>query len=483
MRRTTTKLILAGLVLSASASAQNTLTSLLQAGPVAGGGTFGKSTAMMSRPIAGAYYNFDNGVSYEFQDTTMLTYSGERGADSTLTMIKFDQYIYRSMVSNVLTNQIKMNNTYDGNDNVLTSLTQNWDIGLSTWINDENLIYTYDGNNNMLTQIAQNWNTGTNSWENDVKYTYTYDGNNNKLTEVRQNWNSGTMAWDNSSKTLYSYNSNNDVVTTISQIWDNVGSSWENDSRRTNTYDSNNDMIESLLESWSLSSWTSQTKELYTYDGDHHMLTSINQYFSGVWVNSSKNIYTYTGDHYESITNQGWNNVGMTWENMHKYNYTYDGNNDRISEVYQVWNSGSSAFENEWRNQWTYNNYHQPTSLWSEQWNSGIWEVTTNDDKIYIYYEEYEVAGIDNIAAANDLKMYPVPAANFIRIEKVWAQPQDFTVSITDMQGRLIRTYNEKATANYARSIDVNQLANGNYMIRIAPKSGKVSYQQFSVIH
>lgn len=218
MRRTTTKLILAGLVLSASASAQNSLLSMLQAGPVAGGGTFGKSTAtMMSRPIAGATYNFDNGVSYEFNDTTMITYSGERGVDSTLSVIKYDQYVVRAMVSNVLTNQVKSNNTYDVNDNVLTSLRQMWDIGLSTWVNDENMIYTYDGDNNMLTSIEQNWNSGTNSWDNDVKYTYTYDGNNNMLTQVRQNWNSGTLAWDNSSKILYSYNSNNDVVTTIDQ--------------------------------------------------------------------------------------------------------------------------------------------------------------------------------------------------------------------------------------------------------------------------
>ncbi len=441
---------------------------------------------MASRPIGASTYNFDNGVNYLLEDTTFLTYTGERGADSLLNEIKFDLLIRQDVLLNVYTNDSKTNQTFDANDNILTSLDQDWNIGLSTWENDYNTTNTYDLNNNLLTSISQNWNNGTNMWDNSSKDNYTYDVNNNMLTEVYQYWDNGTMAWVNSSKYLYSYDVNNYMTTYIYQYWDNGTMSWVNSSKETYTYDVNNDMTASVYQYWNTgtNSWDNSSQSIITYDGDHHMLVDIRQsYVLGVWENDEKVTYAYTGDDLISVTGQQWNNIGSVWENTDKYIFAYDGDHNRISQITQNWNTVTNAWDNDSRQQMTYNNYHQYTSVWTDQWNSGIWEVTTSDTKFNVYYEEYNVASVANTNAANDFKVYPVPAQNFVRVEKTWAQPQDFTVSITDMQGRLVRTFSEKATTNYTRSIDVNQLASGNYVIKIAPKGGKVSYQQFSVMH
>jgi hypothetical protein len=493
MKRTTTNLMLAAILLSSSVYAQNTkmgsgLKPQLNAGqhtivtpPVAG-----KSTATASRPIAASNYNFDNGVNYAFEDTTFLNYTGERGADSLLNVIKYDQLIRQEIVASVLTNDSKTNQTFDGNDNILTSLSQNWNTGLSTWVNSYQNTSTYDVNNNMLTNIYQIWNTGTSMWVNSNKTTYTYDVNNNMLTSVYQSWDAGTMSWDNSSKNLYSYDVNNNVTTVISQSWDAGTMTWVNSSRITQTYDVNGDRVSALIQNWNtiMSSWDNSLQYITTYDGNHHMLVDIRQdWVLGVWQNDEKSTYTYTGNDLTSVTGQSWNNVGSTWDNSYKYLFAYDGDHNRISQIRQSWNMGMSTWDNEERTQRTYNNYHQYTSIWTEQWNSGIWEVTTSDEKQYVYYEEYTVASVANTTAVNNFSVYPVPAQNVVTVEKTWAQPQDFTVSIIDLQGRTVRNYSEKATTNYSRNIDVNQLPAGNYVLKLSTKNGKVSYQQFTVIH
>jgi hypothetical protein len=490
MKRTTTNLMLAAILLSSSVYAQSTkLTLGLQPNQVSTphtGTVAGKSTATESRPIAAANYLFTSGVSYEFDDTTLISYSGERGCDSFLTNIKYDQYISRKMVSNVLTNVQKSNITYDGNDNGLTQLDQTWNAGLSTWVNSLNVIFTYDGDNNLLTYITQNWNSGTSSWDNSSKYTYTYDGDNNMLTEVRQYWDGGTMSWLNAEKQLYSYDVNNNELAHIQQYWNSGTTSWDNSTRTTNTYNVDNDRTLMLRQGWNsgTSSWDNSYQDIYTYDGNHHMLTDINQDFIlAVWQNDEKYTFAYSGNDMTSVTEQNWNIGTSSWDNSGKMVFAYDGNHNRLSEIEQPWNAGTNSFENDKRSQYTYNGYNQPTALWTDKWNSGIWEVTTTDKKQYIYYEEYTVASVANTTAANNFKVYPVPAQNVVTIEKTWAQPQDFTVSVIDLQGRLVRNYSEKAVTNYSRNIDVNQLPAGNYVLKLSTKNGKAAYQQFTVMH
>jgi hypothetical protein len=172
-----------------------------------------------------------------------------------------------------------------------------------------------------------------------------------------------------------------------------------------------------------------------------------------------------------------------SWDNWSKYLYGYDANHNMISAIQQNWNTGTSTWDNSERQQRTYNSFNRFTSIWMDHWNAGIWQVLTTDEKYNYYYETYNTTGVENVAATSNFSLYPVPAQNVVRIEKTWSEPQAFTVSITDMQGRMIRSYSEKATANYSRNIDVNQLAAGNYVIKVAGVNGKASYQQFSVIH
>src|SRR5688572_13986024 len=126
MKRTTTKLLLACILLSSSAYAQNmklgaslkaaNTTTTHNVKPQA------KSTATASRVIAASLYNYDNGISYTLEDTIWLTYTGERGHDSFFTNLKCDLLIAQTKVGVNLVNESKTTNSFDVNDNKLTGL-------------------------------------------------------------------------------------------------------------------------------------------------------------------------------------------------------------------------------------------------------------------------------------------------------------------------------------------------------------------------
>ncbi len=444
-----------------------------------------KSTAIESRVIAASSYNYANGFSYTLEDTAFLTYTGNRGHDSAFVNIKYDVLVNQTVVSTVLTNDEKSTQTFDSDDNIITNLEQNWNTGTNTWDNDYNTMNTYDSDNNLMTSVGQSWNMGTNSWDNDKKEVYTYDGDNNMLTHITQYWDNVFLTWVNSSQEIFNYNTNNDRTMYVNQYWNSGTNVWVNSSKHTYVYDANDDMVTDLYQTWDggTMNWVNSNQHLYTYDANHHMLTDVYQIdVMTVWQNSSKTTNAYTGDDLTTSVMQFWNSIMTTWDNSSRNLRTYDADHNMTMDVSQSWDAVASDFENTTRIQIMYNSFNQFTTLWSDQWNAGIWQVQTSDMKQNYYYQTFGTS-VANTTAKADFNLYPVPAQNFVRIEKTFSTPEAFTVSITDLQGRLIRTYSEKATTNYSRNIDVNQLAAGSYVIKVSGTNGKASYQQFSVMH
>jgi hypothetical protein len=132
---------------------------------------------------------------------------------------------------------------------------------------------------------------------------------------------------------------------------------------------------------------------------------------------------------------------------------------------------------------WAYNTDNQPLTYLSASWDSsGLW-VFNNTDNITTYYYAHDSATrVANVSNLNNLQLYPVPAQNVLNINMTWNAPQAFTVAIIDVQGRVLRQWNESATGNYSKSIPVADLATGNYFLAI--KNGTTNTaRQFTVAH
>ena len=69
----------------------------------------------------------------------------------------------------------------------------------------------------------------------------------------------------------------------------------------------------------------------------------------------------------------------------------------------------------------------------------------------------------NKIAATSDIKLYPNPTNNILRIEGL-NKNTNANISVIDIQGRLISKNN---TSNTTYSLDVRQLSVGTYFVKI----------------
>jgi len=291
--------------------------------------------------------------------------------------------------------------TYDSNDHLLTTLSQNWKN--SSWENAATVTYTYDFNNNVLTEIDQKWEND--SWV-DGSYhsqsSYTYDSNNNVLSKIQQSW---TNSWVSLDSLTYIYDSNNHLLIKLHQSWEN--NSWNNFSLVTYTYDSSNNVLTYLYQTWDSesNSWVNGESDTYTYDSNHHLLTSRCQLWGYYSLTDFLVTYTYdSNDNLLTATGQEWEND--SWVNDSSATYTYDSSNNLLTERVQRWDNDS--WINSTLYQWAYDENGNGLSAESQIWRNGSWQPSDNSIysfvTIVLYYNHRQSAvegrGCDKITAS-----------------------------------------------------------------------------------
>lgn len=409
---------------SLSANAQHSLSSRKHASSTCRyAHSAAKTTADQARVIAGAYLEYD-GTGYAVVDSSVVKYSNGRGStynQNNLTA-NFDSVFTYKNTGSTFAIDSRSWQTFDSHNNVLSSTQQNWTSWISNWRNSYNDLSTYDAANNLLTYTNQEWDTTTSAWVSYFRETNTYTTANKKAT-------------------------------TLSEMWNSSSSAWENSYRTSNAYDASNFLISSASEMWNASTatWDSTNKSVYTTDASGNILTETTQYWnstSGSWENVNKNIYSsYTGSSAGSIVSQGWN-------------------------------PSTSAFVNSHRDNYVFNSYNQPTFTYDETWNvtSGNWERTaSNNYGERFYYQVYGTAATPNIVSnSGKATIYPVPAKDVISVNVTWNEPQAFTIVISDMAGRVISTSSITECGSYTGTIPVNDLASGNYLIKMEGANGRL---------
>jgi hypothetical protein len=105
-------------------------------------------------------------------------------------------------------------------------------------------------------------------------------------------------------------------------------------------------MLTQLYEWWSNNNnnWENSEKTTYTYDQNNNRLTELyEQWFNNNWSNNWRHTYTYDQNN-NRLTEflENWYGYDNSWHNENKYTYTYDENNNCSLAEYQVWTGGIS---------------------------------------------------------------------------------------------------------------------------------------------
>jgi hypothetical protein len=198
-------------------------------------------------------------------------------------------------------------NTFDANNNLLSSTLSIWDT--SYWKNASQTLYAYDSIFNLIQLTQLSWNGA--SWDTSSKFVFSYDANNNRIQEIDYDVTGPT------NKYITSYNSANYETQNIQQFWN--GSSWKNSWRDTLSYDANYNVVIYERRAWHSGSFSlTDTKYAYTYNGMNQLTQRIDS--NGDGASSYFPAYNYT--------------------------YTYDVNNNLSYQLQQRYNLTTALFEN-----------------------------------------------------------------------------------------------------------------------------------------
>jgi hypothetical protein len=194
-----------------------------------------------------------------------------------------------------------------------------------------------------------------------------------------------------------------------SEFWqDGISGDWKNTAQGTYTYDANNNRTSELYQHWNDSFWENGGQYIYTYDANNNMTSELDQ---------------------------DWN--GSAFVNSSLFTLTYDADNFTLSESYKVFNNDGTAVE--------------------------------YGDSTYYYF--HSVLGIDDLRAQEgNITVYPNPANNKITIANNKEIPEEAIVCIFEINGQQVMY--EKFQNQKLIELDVSNLSNGIYLLKIETKEG-----------
>jgi len=139
-------------------------------------------------------------------------------------------------------NNTQTNYTNDPGGHPTLEVRQTW-TG-SAWVNAQRTTDTYNGSGKLLTEIIENYTAG--NFVNYSKEINTYDGSGYPTQSVSQLWDAGSSSFVNDSRSSYLNNPNGTVSQVTSEDWN--GSAWVYTQRITFTYSGPTSISETINE-------------------------------------------------------------------------------------------------------------------------------------------------------------------------------------------------------------------------------------------
>lgn len=238
---------------------------------------------------------------------------------------------------------------FDANQNPTENFVQIWQNQSQVWSNYLRVNYTYDDKGNEIEEITQEWDGSSKNWVNAQLRTTSYKGRN-KEEVLFQQWKKPTNEWYNIMKYLISYNSNGDKNTVTIKLYNGVTKNWDNHKQFLmefeNPYSPPSQVI---AETWSINDWKTEGKyEIeYNWRGDrtseirYTWNTSTENWLKGVMFEM---FYDKEGNQIEHQEKK-YDYSNDIWINYNKYNALYNDAGYMTEKTEYFWNRNTKQWD------------------------------------------------------------------------------------------------------------------------------------------
>lgn len=430
----------------------------------------GPSRVNVSRPLKAANFNWNTGSSsWDAIDSTFFVYNSQ------------GMITEASSGSNASTLEYREATTYDAGFRMTEFLTQSYDAGLSTWVNQERHTSSYDAQGNYTADEYFSYNLGLSQW--DLNYgslfANTYNAQNQLLSRTAQEYDGAMATYVNDYREInYLYNAFGNPSSWDEEEWD--GAQWVPTIKYLYTYDGNGFPISAEIQEWD--ALTSTFVPLYKYD-------------EVVW-------YNWTGDLEEGLVaytlNLSYNPATSAWDTTGQTTATYGINNSYVQLDEEFVNG---AFVNSYRSTKNIDDQGRTTFDGAESWDAvnSIWEVSWQMANIFTYdvddnltqeinqfweqnslalvnstrhdYADYQTFDNTTGLLSNDvlsIAVYPNPMHESVTISTAELGEKVTVIQLVDVNGIAVKTIDQMDGASV--EIKRDELKSGLYFVQV--KSG-----------
>jgi hypothetical protein len=315
---------------------------------------------------------------------------------------------------------------YNSGNDIIRSLDSYLNDSTNVWMTSWKTEYNYDAEKNLIMKTDFDWDANNSIWTNSYRSEYEYD-HGNPVRILNSSWNDSLATWVNSFKTELTYNVSGKETMQVGSIWDEETSQWVPVSKEEITYNANGKVSMDVTSEWDFEKgiWAVAWKDEYTWDGSGNMVESVGSYgtdSTGNWMDQYKTFYTY--------------NNSFTFADLLLPDnfFPTDFFNHMLLGL-------TGLFLDDSTNQWV------------------------EEQHMIFQYSEMNIGGIPGVAIS-DIKVFPNPVADIIRIESDIPMVSAI-FELNDIQGRRVLSENLNGARKY---ISLKSLPSGVYFYQIINK-------------
>lgn len=396
---------------------------------------------------------------------------------------------------------------YDNQQNLTESVYTNYNYSYSTnqlEINRKSkTLFEYNEQNLNTLRLYQNWYFGDSEWTNISKYTYSYNASGETIEELWfEIYDVTESKWIPSRKFEYDYNLDGETAMAANYIWDAEENDWQLNRKTENYIDEKGRITLSSESNWSYqlnkvilyfreeNQWDASdrlvlhsyiwsdiqwdgsnyyqfingVKETAEYDEYDRQVSENSWHFDGTDFQPDKKIVFFYHEQFPMALvlehKYEWNVAASDWELIGKGELTF--NLDVLRSQILV------PFNNEEREAYRYFG-HLPLSLIEYEYHKegDAWFMVA---KTELFYTANQFSSTDEMEQTNELKLFPNPAGDFLRIQ-LPVSAGNANMNIFDLHGRSVNEFQFKQNLE----IDLRNLVPGIYFYRIVTATGTLS--------
>lgn len=448
---------------------------------------FAKTSSTKRRIIAQANYDYSSSsAEYVRADSTQYAWYKAARHDRYPTITPYFAYsnaqsteLHKINFSDTIVPFSKVLKAYDVDNNVISSVSFNWNKTTMSWDSSSQTNYFYTGGKLTLdeTQILGSGKT----WFYRGKNEYTYAGGllDEKINYTFRSPFSSALKYYSKTKYTYAASVVNNITT---MLWDSsatVSPDFYNYTRQFLTI-SGKDTTQKIAQTWNKvsSAWKNIERKSFDFSKGEYSedLTEIWDNATSAWQNSAKDSLGYTGSTLESHHLFVWNTTSNTWFMNRYYEFDYTGANITTCKEY-LWDG--TKWQQYYEYNYQYDTYNDAIKTKTYQWDGTKLNPSNYASLINYYYEEYSTTGIhQNDKTQLKVSLYPNPAMNNRTYLDYFSDKNVASeIQITNMLGQVVMRVEEQAyIGDHSVLLQLNGLSDGIYLVNLIIE-GKLQVQ------